>query len=219
MSDLSQEFGIDRRATILFFALLVCCASATSAQSVQSPHSTLQRYCRMDADGTQLAPGGWLKLARMSIPTRELSPGPLVVLFDKIKVIRSYSIGQPVMEGHDRATIGVRYSYEGEIDYGSLAFSGSAASTPHEAERTFRLLLTDKQYAFGQHGEEKILKGQRMWRIEGLPKEPHLTIDAAIICVKKLAQESTDPKAKENSKATLAALERLRTYTASTAKK
>jgi hypothetical protein len=179
-------------------------------QSESSPPEALERYCKMDAIGTQLAVSGWLQLARMFVPQGELSPGPIVVVFDKLAVIRGFSIGEPVMQGHDRAKLTVRYSYLGEIDYTSLIFSSSKKLSTGQVGKDYSLLLTTKQYDIGASGEEVLLSGSKAWRIEGSPSEPHITIDAAIVYVTQLQNKATSASIKANGNITIDALNRLR---------
>jgi len=195
---------------MLVLAAFLLSAREMCAQSGPSPQEVLQRYCELDASGKQLEMGGWLQLARMFIPQRELSPGPIVVLFDKLEVIRGFSVGDLIMEGHDRAKLTVRYSYIGEIDYQSLAFSSLKGSPAGEVTKNYNLLLTTKHYDIGPHSSEVLRTGPKAWRIEGSPAEPHITIDAAVLYVTQLQAKATKSGIKENASRTIDALEQLR---------
>ena len=167
----------------------------------------------MDASGAQLAAGGWLPLARMFIPKRDLTGGPVVVLFDTLEVIGGYSISDPMMEGHDSARLSVRYSYLGDIDYKSLSFSRPPPSPTAKVRRNYHLLYTAMHYDIGSQGEEKLLSGSKTWRIEGLPPEPHSTVEAAILYVRQLRNKTTSDAIKKNANVTIEALKRLRPNT------
>ena len=198
-----------RRCVLVVLAILPFFETNTSAQSRLSPHDVLQRYCKMDASGKQLVPGGWLHLARMFVPKQELS-GPVVVLFDRIEVIRDFSIGYPALDGHDRAKLKVRYSSLGEIDYRSITFSPSVAG---QVEKDYSLLLTSKHYDIDSNGQQTVRKGPKTWRIEGSPLEPHITVDAAISYITQLRDKASTAEMNNNANKTLEALKRLRMKT------
>ncbi len=77
-------------------------------------------------------------------------------------------------------------------------------------EKSYNVLLTTKHYDLGSHGEETLLSGSKSWRIEGLPPEPHITVDAAIHYVRQLRSKATSAGIQENANVTIDALERLR---------
>jgi hypothetical protein len=195
---------------MLVLAALLMSVRGTCAQSGPSPREVVERFCELDARGRQLEVGGWLQLARMFIPQRELSPGPIVVLFYKLEVIRGFSIGDLVMEGRDRAKLSVRYSFVGEIDYDSLTFSSQKGSSSGQMTKDYNLLLTTKQYDIGAHSSEVLQSGSKAWRIEGSPSEPHISIDAAILYVAQLQAKATKSGIKENANRTIDALKQLR---------
>ena len=199
-----EEATFTQRMLVLAIVLL-----SPQWMFAESPREVLERYCKMDANGKQLEVGGWLQLARMFIVQRELSPGPIVVFRHKLEVIRGFLIGDPVMEGDDKAKLAVRYSYFGEIDYDSLIFSPSKEPSVEEV-RTYNLLLTTKHYDLGSQSEEVLRSGAKAWRIEGSPSEPHLKIDAALFCVQQLRDKATGAITKENANVTIKALSRLR---------
>jgi hypothetical protein len=146
----------------------------------------------------------------MFIPQRELSPGPIIAFFDKLEVIRGFSVGDSIMEGPDRAKVTVRYRYLGEIDYTSLIFSSSKMPSAGKLGKSYNLLLTTKQYDIGADGGEVLLGGPKAWRIEGSPSEPHITIDAAILYVTQLRNKATSAVIKENANITIVALKKVR---------
>jgi hypothetical protein len=195
---------------ILAIATVCLGARLASAQPATSAREVVDRYCRMDASGIQLAPHGWLTLARMFVLERELFPGPIVVSYYKLEVIRGFSISDPIMQGHDRAKVTVHYSYVGQIDYDSLIFSSLAEPSREQMERTFNVRLTTKHYDIGSHDEEVLVNGVRAWRIEGGPFAPHITIDAAIQVVTRLRNAAKNSVIRRNADMTISALNQLR---------
>jgi hypothetical protein len=117
--------------------------ASSKLSAVQKPCDKMIDAIVVDAGkrGQVVKAGGWLPLARMFIPKRDLTGGPVVVLFDKLEVIGGYSISDPMMEGHDSARLSVRYSYLGDIDYKSLSFSRPPPSPTAKVRRNYHLLI------------------------------------------------------------------------------
>lgn len=193
------------------FGLTVLGTSATtSAQTPQEPRSVLETYCKLDAEGTQLKPRGWLQLARMFIPQGEPRPGLIKVTFDRLEIIRGFGIGNVITEGAKAARLTVRYSSLGKVDYDSLAFSAAEAQPPRESSDTFRLVLTTTHFDVDSRGYGVLLTGPESWRIEGIPRTPHLTVEVAIGVMVKLRDDATRDEFKANADRTIAALTRLK---------
>jgi hypothetical protein len=207
---------------IWFFGLTVLAPGAmTSAQTPQEPRSVLETYCKLDADGTQLKPRGWLQLARMCIPQEEPRPGLIKVSFDKLEIIRGFTIGNVIMEGTKAARLTVRYSSLGKFDYDSLAtlgkfdpdslaFSATGERPPTESSDAFRLVLTTTHFDLDSRGYGVLVTGPESWRIEGVPHTPHITIEAAIGVVVKLRGDATSEEFKANADRAIAALTKLK---------
>lgn len=179
--------------------------AVTWAQAQQEPRAVLERYCKLDATGIQPRPRGWLQLARMFIPPQP-RPGLIKAAFDKLEVIRTFAIGDPTMEGADAARFTVTYSSLGRLDYESLAFSPADAQSTKQSTDTFRLVLTTKHFDIDSQGHGVLVTGPQSWRIEGLPHEPHITVDAAISLVAKLRDEATSNEVKLTAGKTISAL-------------
>jgi hypothetical protein len=195
---------------IWLFGLTVLAASTvTSAQTPEEPRSVLETYCKLDADGTQLRPRGWLQLARMFI-TPEPRPGLIKVTFDKLEIIRGFSIGNVITAGTEAARLTVRYASLGEIDYDSLAFSAADDRPPTESSDTFKFVRTTRHFDVDSRGYGVLVTGPQRWRIAGFPHTPHITIEAAIGIVVKLREDATRDEFKANARRTTAALTKLK---------
>jgi len=190
--------------------VFVLAAVAPAQYRSPSPREVVETYCRLDADGTQLVHGGWLRLARGFIP-QEIHPGIVKVVHFKLDVIAEYSVGNAVIEGNGTARVKVTYSYIGEIDLGTLTFSPSKPA-PVRVDEYYDLLLTGKHFDFNSNDEEALLNGPRGWKIVGFPRAPHVMIDIAVRHVGELRDKASSKATKQDANLTIAALNQLRPY-------
>ena len=184
--------------------------TVTWAQAPPEPRAVLELYATLDSGGKQLTLRGWLQLARMFIPEREPHPGPMKLNFDKIEVIRGFTIDDPVVEGADAARFTVRYSLLGKIDYDSLAFSPTDGKSPKESVDTFKLVFTTRHFGVDSDGASVLLTGRRSWRIEGFPHTPRITAEAAISQIVKWRNGEARAEVRANADKTISALNALR---------
>jgi len=190
-------------AIVFASAILLCHAPFRS-----SPRDVMERYCSLDANGEQLAPGGWLRLAKMFVPKHDnLVPNPVVLAFDKLDVIREYSIDNPTMEGRDRATMTIHYLCLGELDYNSLRFSQRSGQP--SIDEHYNLFLTNHFYGIDSRGNQREMNGSKIWRIDGLPRKPYITIDTAIRYIARRSSKTTNKALKQNANQTIEVLQLL----------
>jgi hypothetical protein len=195
---------------ISIFTLILPLVNALMwAQAAQEPSAVLESYCKLDASGIQPKPRGWLQLARMFIPD-EPPPGLIKVTFDKLEVIRGFTISEPIIEGSDAVRFNVRYSPIGNLNYTSLLFSPIGTPNPGESKDTFRLVLTTKHFDLDSRAYGVLATVPKGWRIQGIPHTPHINIEAALELVSRLRDTAETSEAKVNADQSVAALRKLR---------
>ena len=67
-----------RAFVLCALAGLVLCGSTAgtpASPQQQSPRDVLEQFCELDAQGKQLTPGGWNKVARLFVAPRRTAPG------------------------------------------------------------------------------------------------------------------------------------------------
>lgn len=150
-----------------------------------SVREVLSRFCELDAQGEQLRPGGWKKLAALFV-----SPGAPPA--GTITVVRDFVVSRPAF-GNSTAQFYVEYIELGRIDPVKVAFS-----SPRPSGIKVRA------------GFELAKNRAAEWRILGPVPEPHLTVYAAIRYATEMRASASDIAVRKNADKTLAALRRLR---------
>lgn len=158
----------------------------------------LERFCELDAQGDQLNPED-----RQEIVALFVSPG--APRLDQIIVVRDFVVSHPAFE-KGRAEFYVEYVQLGQISVSLARFS---RLPPLKVRAGFDLLPSAKPDEVGPGGKGTHVVGPTGWRIEGSPREPHLTVDAAIRYAAELRAKTPDAAIRKNAEKTIAALKRL----------
>jgi len=175
-------------------ALLVAAGASVLAQVV-SARGVLERFCELDAQGEQLVPDGWQKVAALF-----LTPG--APRRDRIIVIRDFVASRPAFE-KGGAEFYVEYIQLGQIDPSQGRFSILPTMKVRAAFHVINPSVPRSGAGVDQSAESD------EWRIAGPVPDPHVTVDAAIRYATELRTKVTDPTTRRNADATLAALKRL----------
>jgi hypothetical protein len=183
------------------FSVLVAVALFNGAFDVptdaqDSPRDVLEQFCDLDAQGVQLTPDGWQKIAQLFV-------GPSVPRRGRIIVVKDFVVSRPELKTN-RAEFYVEYVQLGEIVSAAAKFSHLPML---KVRAGFNLAKTEEDSKSGRR-DDSVQKVQ--WRIEGSPPIPHLTVDAAIRYATNLRDEGNDMRIRKNAQEALAALKRLR---------
>jgi hypothetical protein len=176
----------------------IIAATEPFAFSQPEARDVLERFCELDAQGDQLNPEG-----RQEIVALFVTPG--APRLDKIIVVRDFVVSHPAFET-GRAEFYVEYVQLGQISVSLARFS---RLPPLKVRAGFDLLPSDKPDEVGPDGKGTHVVGPTGWRIEGSPREPHLTVDAAIRYAAELRAKTPDVAIRKNAEKTIAALKRL----------
>jgi hypothetical protein len=149
------------------------------------------RFCKLDAQGSQLNPDGWQELAALFV-----NPGRP----QRKRIIVSDG-GGPLRPSTESGRIGVgrEYIQYGQIDLPQLRFSAANGLPPNIKVRTGMYMV-----------KLPSTSGAEEWRIEGPVPEPVVNVDAAIMFIMKQRDETSDPAIEANANRTLATLRRFR---------
>lgn len=163
-----------------------------------SARDVLERFCELDAQGEQLTPDGWQKVAALFV-----TPG--APRRDRVIVVRDFVVSRPALE-KGRAEFYVEYIELGRIDLSAMRFSA-----PLPAGIKVRAgFYVIKQSGRGYRGASSQVEGRAEWRIKGPVPEPHLTVDTAIRYATEFRDNARDVTVRRNADKTLAALKRFR---------
>ena len=165
-------------------ALFVVVAQAMLSQD-SSARDLLVRFCQLDAQGEQLSPEGWEKVAALFTMPGAPRRG-------RITVVRDFVVSNPAVD-HGKAQFYVEYIELGRVDVSSARFS----SLPAVKVRSGFEATT----ALGAKTD-----GRGEWRIAGPVPRPRVTVDTAIRYVTQLRENSKDQVFIKNADRTLAAL-------------
>jgi len=201
---MNSTFGIMRNALVTT-ALITFAVFATKAQTpvVQqnSLEEILERFCKMDAEGKQLAPEGRSEMAVLLFGQKPPAENR------EITVVKDYVVRAPEIRG-DTAQIAVDYNVWGRLD-SSLHFSrlgGPLLNYPIQVTEYITMIRSDKHLELGSDGRWQEVKGVPEWRIRSAPSAPHVSVEAAIRYVQELRSRSKDPIIKENADSAIASL-------------
>lgn len=176
---------------VLVGTALLAVTGGSAYSQTPSPREVLKRFCDLDAQGEQLSPDGWKKVAALFV-----SPGePRRVT---IVVVRDFVVSTPSLE-KDRAEFYVEYVELGRIDLSKMRFYSPLPSG---------IKVRAGFYAARQPGAGPGEAAE--WKIQGPVPEPHLTVDMAIRYATDLRASAKDDAVRTNADKTLAALRRIR---------
>jgi hypothetical protein len=169
--------------------------------SQQSPLVVLSQFVALETDGRGLTPDGLEQFQSLVVQ-------PPSWRRDRIHVARSYVVkgGAP---SENRADLYVEYSAIGELD-SSLGFTG--VGSDQATVREEYTLVFDNKYTLAAYGRApaRELLGPNRWRIQTVPPEQWITVNAAIRYVTQMREAATDPVARDNAEKTIATLSRYR---------
>lgn len=122
--------------------------------------------------------------------------------WDKITVVKDFVVSPPDLKG-SKAVFYVEYIALGQIDRARATLRHSPL--PRLKVRAgFNVILVDNDSQTGTPGNRSGDSKAASWRTGGSPPEPHLTIDAAILYITKMRDDSSEGKTKKNADRTLA---------------
>ena len=162
-----------------------------------SPRDVVERFCKLDAQGEQLSPAGWNKLAALFV-----NPGARRI--DGVMVIRDCVVGRPHPE-EGRVVFGVACTPLGEIDSAEARFSPIPPEV--KVKGGFSVI---KQPGRGSAESSRPNEELAEWRIEGPMPGPRLSVDAAIRYVAELRRNASNDTIGKNAEKALASLKRYR---------
>jgi hypothetical protein len=166
---------------LLVIVLLLSTRGSALAQA-QSARDVVVRFCDLDAQGKQLTPEGWQKVAALFI-----NPG--VRKLDRILVVRDFVVSRPIPE-------------EGKLWF-------RADYTPIGWIDPERALFSPLPPTLEVRGDFSVVSGSdREWRIEGPVPNPGVTVDAAIRYAMVLRANAKDDATRKSADKALAALKR-----------
>jgi hypothetical protein len=145
----------------------------------------LEHCGELDAQGEQLTPGGWQKLAAQFSAPGAPRLGTIVVVGD-------FVVSRPVLE-KNRARFYVEYIQLGRIDPSQARFF---PLPPVKVRAEFFVI---GQSPRGSGGASRQLEEPAEWRIEGPMPDPHLTVDAAIRYTTELRTNATNDTIGKNA--------------------
>jgi hypothetical protein len=183
------------RSFVACMGILVAIIGSLFSQ-IPSAKDILARFCDLDAQGGQLSPEGWEKMAALFV-----TPG--APRREKILVVKDFAISDPAFDAR-RAQFYVEYLEVGQIESASARFS----SLPSMNVRVSFDLVKASGIKSGAHSSEA--EGPADWRIAGSMPAPHLTIGAAIRYATELSTNAKDAGIRQNADKSVAALKRLR---------
>jgi len=201
-------------AAFIAFAT-VSIEAQTAVDQLKSPKEVLERFCKLDTEGTWLGPERWHELTDFFTSVQSWPPD------DSVSVLKNYSLGEA-----KRSVVDGTVYYEVDVDYfvwGSinsfLRFTraelskgkSSAAGEPVERVSHKSLSLTDSFVMGGPIWNEEKTKGTLRWRMNGRGGSSNVSVDAAIRWVTETRDKSNDPAMKYNAERTLAILKSLST--------
>jgi hypothetical protein len=192
---------MDRPVTVRILAglALLGIAATTPASSQEAPREVLEQYCELDAQGEQLTPDGWKRVAPLFVAAAAPRWGRIIVIKDSV-------VSHPNLRG-DKAEFYVEYIQLGQIDSSHAKFS---PLPPAKVRAGFDLVLTGEPRNVGLTGEGTRTVRAGQWRIEGSPPEPHLTVDAALRYATDLRDRANDELTRRNADRAIRALKGLR---------
>ncbi len=175
-----------RQATVL---ITMAALGALAQAPALNPKETVERFARLDAEGTRLTANGWRETDGLFVETSERrKPKTLFV------IAGNYAVSEaPERSAPPKFLVG--YEELGYIDNSSLAF------TPTNGGPTRR---------FDSYTVVQLEVTSKQWKIKGSqPTTVHLTARAAIAYVRRKRSETSDPETQSNADQTLS---RLRLY-------
>jgi hypothetical protein len=175
---------------------LVAFAIAPSQQRpivarTSSPGDIFARFCELDAQGSQLTPDGWEKVASLFVNPGD-PPRQRIIVSDGGDPLR------PSVEA-GKIAVGREYIQYGKIDLPQLRFTAVNGLPPNVKVRTGTYMV-----------KVSVSSGVEEWRIEGPVPDPVVNVDAAISFVTKLRDATADPIIRANASRTLASLKYFR---------
>jgi hypothetical protein len=178
--------------TCVAVALVIFLAEIT-APGQESPRQVLDTFCEMDAQGKELTAEGWREV-------RSIFTQPRATPDDRIIVIRDFVVSRPA-PFKDGVTFYIEYVYVGQLDKKGPRFTRLPDPYPRGPVKV-RIEYILKQ----TDGGGKLPK----WRIDGSPREPHISIDTAIRYVTEIRNGATNPAIVKSADQAIAALKRVK---------
>lgn len=174
------------------------------ASSQESPRDTLEHFCEMDSQGKQLSLEGWREIAQMFV-----APG--LARRSDIIVIKDFVVSRAKISG-SVAKLYVEYIYLGQISPGPRFErpAGNFPSGPSKVRIEYELSLDEKSAAGASDTTSAEASVRRLWKIQGSPPEPHVTIETGIQYLEDLREKAHDEETKRNADNALSALKRQR---------
>jgi len=157
-----------------------------------SPRQVLEKFCEMDADGKQLTAEGWHQIAALFTQARPAREKGIIV-------VKDFVVSRPAALG-DKVELYVQYIYLGKLDESGPRLTHSAPLPPQPVKVRI-------EYTLSRNDEGP---GPPIWKINGSPREPHISIDAAIRYVTQLRAQAASAAVVKNADRTIASLRRLK---------
>lgn len=174
-----------------------------------SPDEVLDRYFKMINDGALLTPEGWKRAAALFVHP---NPAPRE---SRIIVTTKFPLGRgPISIDGDKTEAWEKWVDDlGAIDTALRYEPPPRSKIELEGEiRIYKLVLTDKHWKIGEDGRSlQEVTGPREWKIENSLTVRSASREAAILYVKRMRDEASDPTIIANAEKTLAILHRLPT--------
>lgn len=186
------------------------------------PGEVLRAFRKLDSEGGRLTTNGWYRAARYFVKP---VPPPRYRI---VEVIKNETIEEHPRIIGNRTKVHTRFDSLGQIDSGGrftslvvpslLDPSGQLTKKPWGPEihgpayfgAVYELVLTDTHWEFTPgRNDLREVRGAPEWRIEGAWRVPAVTVQAAILYLTRLHDESGSEVMKRNATKSIADLQRL----------
>jgi hypothetical protein len=157
----------------------------------ESPRQVLENFCEMDADGKQLTAEGWRQIAALFTQARPAREKGIIV-------VKDFVVSNPAVLG-DKVEFYVQYIYLGSLDESGPRLTHPAPLPPQPVKVRI-------EYTLSRMDEGP---GPPAWKIDGSPREPHISVDTAIRYVRQLRAQATSSAVVKNADRTISSLKRL----------
>ncbi|HEY2646295.1 MAG TPA: hypothetical protein VGI34_04955 [Candidatus Acidoferrales bacterium] len=194
---------------------LACCVAVAFAQTngdlSRSPQDVLQRFWKVENDGSRLTENGWYEA------TEFFSGKPIPPPVNKIIFVVSNDCSLATTSVTATKAELYLFCLHFQRLNSKLQLEKSPTSAPNGEPIVqgmlipFKLAHSDKHWELSRgRGEPREVKGVLEWRIDGFPSNYFLNTNTALRYVIQIRNQTTDPAIKRNADETIATLERQR---------
>jgi len=193
-------------SSALAFVFVNSCVAAqlSEAQQLLATES-VDRFCKLDAEGKQLTSATAKELAPLLVEVKPWAP------YAEFTVIKDYKVRSPAGRG-ESVRVAIDYNVWGRLDPSSLQFVPFAAPSENRPTLMPENIIVVRSNGHSGPGSTEELHGvsaSSEWKITRVPSEPHISLETAARYVNEMRYKSREPLVRVNAQKTLAELQRL----------